>query len=120
MISGLGDDAQIGLNIPVVNPAAEAEQNRFLADLAEASEATPFFTPAMAPFVTGLSPTQEMALLAGVSGIGSYQPYLDLASSYYSDAGATADQLSGLADTASGLARRQQVLHNLLLDLVWV
>ena len=103
LISGLGDDAQIGLNIPVVNPAAEAEQNRLLADLAEASEATPFFTPAMAPFVTGLSPTQEMALLAGVSGIGSYQPYLDLASSYYSDAGATADQLSGLADTASGL-----------------
>lgn len=106
LIGGLGKDAQIGLNIPVVNPAAEAEQNRLLAELKEISEDPDlrFYTPEMAPFVTGLSPTQEMALLAGVGGIGSYQPYLDLASSYYSDAGATADQLSGLAGTASGLS----------------
>ena len=103
LITGLGDDAQIGLNIPVVNPAAEAEQNQLLADLKEASSATPFYTPEMKDYVAGLSPIQEMALTAGVGGIGSYQPYLDLASSYYSDAGATADQLSGLASTASGL-----------------
>ena len=103
LITGLGDDAQIGLNIPVVNPAAEAEQNQLLADLREASEKTPFYTPEMADYVVGLSPTQEMALNAAVAGIGSYEPYINLAESYYSDAGGAADMMTPLVGSATGL-----------------
>lgn len=103
LIGGLGDNASIGLNIPVVNPIAEQFQNQLLTQLQETSGQLPYYTPETAPFVAGLSPAQQAAISQGMSGIGTYQPFLDQASSLYGSAGTAAGGLGSMAQTAAGL-----------------
>ena len=103
LIESLGDDAQIGLQVPVVNPIAEDFQNYILTQLKDTATRLPFFTPETASSVAGLSPGQLAAIDNAMGGIGGYEPFINLAESYYSDAGAAADMMTPLVGSATGL-----------------
>jgi len=117
ILSNLPKGSGVNLNIPVVNPAQEAFATGQISDLEALKEAyepkfdedgnlipgTGFATPGVAEYVAGLSPNQLGAINLATSGVGAYQPFLDISTGYFADAGGTADTLTNLIGGATGL-----------------
>ena len=117
ILGNLPKGSGVNLNIPVVNPALEAFNTGQLTDLEALKEAyepkfdedgnliegTGFTTPGFAEYVAGLSPNQVGAINLATSGVGAYQPFLDIGTGYFADAGGTADTLTNLIGGATGL-----------------
>ncbi len=117
ILEDLPKGSGVNLNIPVVNPAQEAFNTGQLSDLEALKaamqpkfdedgnliEGTGFATPGFAEFVAGLSPNQSAGINLATTGVGGYQPFLDIGTGYFADAGGTADTLTNLVGGATGL-----------------
>lgn len=131
ILGNLPKGSGVNLNIPVVNPALEAFNTGQLSDLEALKAAfqpkfdesgnlipgTGFATPSYADFMAGLDPNQSKAINLASSGVGSYQPFLDQASSLYGNAATAAGGLGGLAGTATGLSGQAMGVANMGADI---
>ena len=116
ILGNLPKGSGVNLNIPVVNPAQEAFNTGQLSDLEALKVAMQprfdedgnlidpgFTTPDLVPFIAGLDPNQLEAIDLATTGVGAYQPFLDISTGYFADAGGTADTLTNLIGGATGL-----------------
>ena len=116
ILTNLPKGSGVNLNIPVVNPAQEAFNTGQLSDLEALKVAMQpkfdedgnlidpgFTTPDLVPYIAGLDPNQSEAINLAMTGVGAYQPFLDISTGYFADAGGTADTLTNLIGGATGL-----------------
>ena len=117
ILTDLPKGSGVNINIPVVNPAQEAYNVGILSDLEALTNAyrpkfdedgnlipgTGFRTPELEKYIAGLDPNQLEAINLATTGIGAYQPFLDISTGYFADAGGTADTLTNLIGGATGL-----------------
>ena len=117
ILGNLPKGSGVNLNIPVVNPVMEAYNTGIISDLDALTEAyrpkfdedgnliegTGFRTPELEKYIAGFDPNQSAAINLATTGVGAYQPFLDISTGYFADAGGTADTLTNLIGGATGL-----------------